>query len=81
MGCASLSDTVKYLLTSLDPGLGSWAVIIAGGGAHGSADRAVQPHALRTLLCYELLVHTASFGDNSLIAHLARFPWLDDLLM
>lgn len=47
-------------------------------GAHGSTDRAVQPHALRTLLCYELLVHTAYFGDNSLISHLARFPWLDD---
>lgn len=77
----SFSGTVKCLLPSLDTGLGSWTVIIAGNGSHGSTDRAVQLQALRTLLCYELLVHTESFGDNSLISHLARFPWLDDFFI
>lgn len=41
----------------------------------------MQPHALVTWLCYELLVHTASFGGKSPISHLARFLQLDNSLM
>lgn len=38
VACASLSDTAKYLLTSLDAVLGSWTMIVAGSGAHRSID-------------------------------------------